>query len=187
MAGTLADGFGNHRHNNRRGGRRLSNRNRAGRNRAFRRGRTEDLGAADAALGAYGAADTTAAPEVLPPPADYPDYGADYGADYEAAPAPASYGAAAEGALGQYAADDAAAADPNLAMLEKAVPGIPGEDYPIYSEVPESAFTCDGQVDGGKKNLISLVSYRSLLLTLKSPGIHASVFLFFPCQLRLLC
>merc|ERR1712226_1141122 len=25
----------------------------------------------------------------------------------------------------------------------------PGEDYPIYAEVPESGFACDGQVDGG--------------------------------------
>merc|ERR1712012_135781 len=40
------------------------------------------------------------------------------------------------------------AADP-LAMLQSAVPGIPGEDYPIYAEVPESGFSCDGQVDGG--------------------------------------
>ena len=34
-------------------------------------------------------------------------------------------------------------------MLEKAIPGVPGEDYPIYAEVPESGFSCDGQVDGG--------------------------------------
>ena len=34
-------------------------------------------------------------------------------------------------------------------MLQSAVPGVPGEDYPIYAEVPETAFTCDGQVDGG--------------------------------------
>merc|ERR1711868_167526 len=40
------------------------------------------------------------------------------------------------------------AADP-LAMLQSAVPGVPGEDYPIYAEVPESGFTCEGQVDGG--------------------------------------
>ena len=40
--------------------------------------------------------------------------------------------------------------DPNIAMLEKAVPGIPGEDYPIYGEVPDTAFSCDGQVDGGE-------------------------------------
>jgi hypothetical protein len=37
----------------------------------------------------------------------------------------------------------------NIAMLEKAVPGIPGQDYPIYAEVPETGFSCTGQVDGG--------------------------------------
>jgi len=51
---------------------------------------------------------------------------------------------------GQYqgAASDSGS-DDNLAMLEKAIPGVPGEDYPIYAEVPEGAFSCDGQVDGG--------------------------------------
>merc|ERR1719266_344121 len=39
-------------------------------------------------------------------------------------------------------------ADP-LAMLQGAIPGVPGEDYPIYAEVPESGFSCEGQVDGG--------------------------------------
>merc|ERR1712088_1112591 len=39
-------------------------------------------------------------------------------------------------------------ADP-LAMLQGSIPGVPGEDYPIYAEVPESGFSCDGQVDGG--------------------------------------
>ena len=37
-----------------------------------------------------------------------------------------------------------------LAALESSIPGIPGEDYPIYAQVPETAFLCDGQVDGGK-------------------------------------
>ena len=37
----------------------------------------------------------------------------------------------------------------NIAMLEKAVPGTPGQDYPIYAEVPETSFSCNGQVDGG--------------------------------------
>ena len=37
----------------------------------------------------------------------------------------------------------------NIAMLEKAVPGVPGQDYPIYAEVPETSFSCTGQVDGG--------------------------------------
>ena len=50
----------------------------------------------------------------------------------------ASYGGAASDA----------ANDP-LAALSSSVPGVPGEDYPIYSEVPETAFACDGQVDGG--------------------------------------
>merc|ERR1719297_186846 len=49
----------------------------------------------------------------------------------------------------QGAASDQVGSDDNIAMLEKAVPGIPGEDYPIYAEVPESGFSCDGQVDGG--------------------------------------
>ena len=34
-------------------------------------------------------------------------------------------------------------------MLQGSIPGVPGEDYPIYAEVPESGFLCDGQVDGG--------------------------------------
>merc|ERR1712154_195433 len=46
------------------------------------------------------------------------------------------------------AASDAEAADP-LKMLMNAVPGVPGEDYPIFAETPETAFSCDGQVDGG--------------------------------------
>merc|ERR1712027_163696 len=33
-------------------------------------------------------------------------------------------------------------------MLQGAIPGVPGEDYPIYAEVPETAFACDGHVDG---------------------------------------
>ena len=51
--------------------------------------------------------------------------------------------------LSSAASDAAAEADP-LKMLMNAVPGVPGEDYPIYAETPETAFSCDGQVDGGK-------------------------------------
>lgn len=43
---------------------------------------------------------------------------------------------------------DDAEVDP-LAMLMKSVPGIPGEDYPIFAEAPETAFSCEGQVNGG--------------------------------------
>ena len=45
---------------------------------------------------------------------------------------------------------DAKSADAGLDMLMKSVPGIPGEDYPIYPEAPETAFSCEGQVNGGK-------------------------------------
>merc|ERR1712154_216319 len=53
-----------------------------------------------------------------------------------------------------YGASDAvptyeAAGDDALAMLQGSIPGVPGEDYPIYAEVPETGFACDGQVDGG--------------------------------------
>jgi len=150
VAGALADGFGSHRHSGHRQGRRLSSRRpagRQGRNRAFRRGRQEELEAAPPTYAAaaepvdsYGAsaqeeyvAETTAAPAV------YDDY------EYPEEPVPTYE---AEAPIGAYGASDEAA-DPNLAMLEKAVPGIPGEDYPINAEVPETAFSCDGQVDGG--------------------------------------
>merc|ERR1711892_1391020 len=33
--------------------------------------------------------------------------------------------------------------------LEEAIPGVPGDDYPIFSEVPETSFLCDGQAEGG--------------------------------------
>jgi len=33
--------------------------------------------------------------------------------------------------------------------LEEVIPGIPGDDYPIFAEVPDTSFLCDGQVDGG--------------------------------------
>merc|ERR1712126_569200 len=59
---------------------------------------------------------------------------------------PSEYGADQAGYDADAAASDADAA---LAMLQGSIPGVPGEDYPIYAEVPESGFACDGQVDGG--------------------------------------
>eukprot|EP00096_Caligus_rogercresseyi_P012415 TRINITY_DN5196_c0_g1_i1.p1 TRINITY_DN5196_c0_g1~~TRINITY_DN5196_c0_g1_i1.p1 ORF type:complete len:268 (-),score=106.20 TRINITY_DN5196_c0_g1_i1:51-854(-) len=49
------------------------------------------------------------------------------------------------GALSGYGQEEE---DP-LAALAESIPGVPGEDYPIYSEVPETSFLCEGQVDGG--------------------------------------
>ena len=65
------------------------------------------------------------------------------------------YGAAAQ--LGNYvaggggngvggAANDAGGEDGGL---EVNIPGVPGEDYPIYPSVPDTGFTCDGLVEGG--------------------------------------
>jgi len=46
-------------------------------------------------------------------------------------------------------AADAAGEDMGLKMLMTSVPGVPGEDYPILADVPETAFSCEGQVPGG--------------------------------------
>merc|ERR1711892_1593950 len=37
----------------------------------------------------------------------------------------------------------------NGGSLEETIPGVPGDDYPIFAEVPETSFLCDGQADGG--------------------------------------
>merc|ERR1711892_1524228 len=62
------------------------------------------------------------------------------------------FGGSAGGAAGGFGGGDAsyasdAAGGPG--SLEEAIPGTPGEDYPIFSEVPETSFLCDGQADGG--------------------------------------
>ena len=44
--------------------------------------------------------------------------------------------------------DEASAMSP-IDMLRMAVPGTPGEDYPILAEVPETGFDCSGRVEGG--------------------------------------
>ncbi len=172
VAGAMSEGF--HRHGRRgRVGRVGGRVGRRGRGRGgFRRGRQEG----DPALQNYGApAETTAAP---PPPGDYDydynggggavaplgSYGAGSAQNGVAADDAGGFGGDAAGGFagdaGGFGGDaggfggDAGGAggsgDPNLAMLEKAVPGVPGEDYPIFAEVPDTAFTCDGQVDGGK-------------------------------------
>ena len=54
--------------------------------------------------------------------------------------------------LGSYSspggADDAGAGGED-GGLEVNIPGVPGEDYPIYPSVPDTGFTCDGLVEGG--------------------------------------
>jgi len=124
-AAIAADGF--HAHGGSHGGRRGRVGRRGGRFLGGRRGRQDDGFAA----GGYIAPgdDAAAAGSYAAPSDDVPVY-------------------AGEEELGGYDAGDAAG-DPALDMLLKSVPGVPGEDYPIYAEVPETAFSCDGQVDGG--------------------------------------
>ena len=55
------------------------------------------------------------------------------------------------------------AADDALAALGNSIPGVPGEDYPIYAEVPETGFSCEGQVDGGKAGKSSRWAIRKAL------------------------
>jgi len=54
--------------------------------------------------------------------------------------APAGDDAGVVAPIASYGANDAAAGagDDNLAMLEKSIPGVPGQDYPILAEVPDS-------------------------------------------------
>ena len=50
---------------------------------------------------------------------------------------------------------------PPMQALSAAIPGSPGEDYPIYASPPDTSFACDGKVTGA---LISLLQHCSLLL-----------------------
>ena len=55
--------------------------------------------------------------------------------------------------LGDAGLDVYGAGDDPLAALSGSIPGVPGEDYPIYAEVPETGFSCEGQVDGGEHGI----------------------------------
>ena len=37
----------------------------------------------------------------------------------------------------------------SINILTMAIPGTPGQDYPILAEVPETDFSCEGRVEGG--------------------------------------
>lgn len=99
---------------------------------------TNDIGTS------YGAPETEeeVAGDDLAPPEEYDDletYESDEQATYQEDQDAA---ASDESALSDEAVDP-------LAMLMKSVPGIPGEDYPIFAEAPETEFSCEGQVNGG--------------------------------------
>ena len=60
--------------------------------------------------------------------------------------------------LGSYSAGDPGAGAGEDGGLEVNIPGVPGEDYPIYADVPDTGFTCDGLVEGGNNNKVYKVS-----------------------------
>ena len=101
---------------------------------------TNDIGTS------YGAPETEGegSGDALAPPEEYDDQET-YAGEEEQATYNDDQDAAASD---ESAVADEAEVDP-LAMLMKSVPGIPGEDYPIFAEAPETAFSCEGQVNGG--------------------------------------
>ncbi len=48
----------------------------------------------------------------------------------------------------QVQADHDGSSDP-LDWLRESVPGEPEVDYPVYAEVAETSFTCNGRIFGG--------------------------------------
>ena len=68
----------------------------------------------------------------------------------------------------------------NLKMLRGSVPGNPGEDYPIYAEVPDTSFNCEGRIFGGKIDKLSIcklfckVSFMKVTTLMLRPGAKLS-------------
>jgi len=60
-----------------------------------------------------------------------------------------SFGGGSNGGYEDGAGGASDAAGGSGGSLEEAIPGVPGDDYPIFAEVPETSFLCDGQADGG--------------------------------------
>ena len=54
------------------------------------------------------------------------------------------------GGAGARGGGDGGGGGGDIGDLSETIPGVAGEDYPIYAEVPDTGFTCDGQVEGGK-------------------------------------
>ncbi len=68
--------------------------------------------------------------------------------------------------------------------LEETIPGVPGEDYPINAEVPDTGFSCDGRVSHPLRPwLWSLLRTRGLSLETARlfyytwPGVYLCVFI----------
>ena len=64
----------------------------------------------------------------------------------------ASYGKGGSGGNGGGFFEDSAFSDEdmNLKMLMASVPGVPGDDYPIFTDIPVTGFECRDKIFGGK-------------------------------------
>ena len=58
--------------------------------------------------------------------------------------------------IGPSRSDHDGSSDP-LDWLREGVPGEPGVDYPIFAEVQDTSFTCNGKQFGGNKFTFSTV------------------------------
>ena len=66
--------------------------------------------------------------------------------------------------LALYGAPGGSAAEEEFKALTEAIPGQPGEDYPVYAVPPETSFSCDGYIEGGLK--LGTLHYIPLIITL---------------------
>jgi len=96
----------------------------------------------------YGSPSEEAPAGYLPPGDDYDDDLASYNENADDLSVYSEEGLDAQPSELDESLAAAEEADP-IDMLMKAVPGIPGEDYPIFAEAPETSFTCEGKVSGG--------------------------------------
>ena len=61
-------------------------------------------------------------------------------------------------------ADHDGSSDP-LDWLRDSIPGEPGVDYPVFSEVTETEFSCNGRIFGGKSTLVvNFLYFGSLMI-----------------------
>ena len=70
--------------------------------------------------------------------------------------------------------------DEFLALAE-AIPGQPGDDYPVFSEPPDTSFTCGDKIEVG--NLITMLvmpTRQHFRATTAIPKLTVRVFIFVP-------
>ena len=70
-------------------------------------------------------------------------------ADYEGSGSQGRAGNAGGDGQGGVGGSQGGGGGGNEGSLEAAIPGVPGDDYPIYAETPETSFICDDKVSGG--------------------------------------